>query len=182
MRRRLAASAAVTALAVGVVGCALPAPAEPTELGENYPGTCMPGELSWPTDWLDALYGEDTDVIAGEIVALRLEYVNKTWAWRVRSAAQRTDWFGEQVDDPTFGYEALVTTRDHQLISSRDVTLTEAEQQAGSSAWSAAKESGEKWPSPLVIEMTRVMDNDRAMWRVTTCDTATNEFTTTLIP
>lgn len=121
MRHRLAASAAVTALTLDVAGCALPAPAEPTELGEN-------------------------------------------------------------VDDPTFGYEALVTTRDHQLISSRDVTLTEAEQQSGSGAWSAAKESGEKWPSPLVTEMTRVMENDRAMWRVTTCDTATNEFTTTLIP
>lgn len=184
-RRRLASTAAAVVVAslLACTGCGSTADERSTPLGEDYPGTCLPGTLSWPTDWLDALYGEDTDVIAGPIVGLRLEYLDSGWAWRVRSHAQKADWFGENIDDPSYGYEALVTVRELKLIRSRDVTLTEAEQQTGGSgAWSAAKASGETWPSPLVIDMTRVIDDGAAVWQVTTCDTATNQFHVQTMP
>lgn len=62
-------------------------------------------------------------------------------------------------------------------------STAEAEQQTGGSgAWSAAKASGETWPSPLVIDMTRVIDDGAAVWQVTTCDTATNQFHVQTLP
>ena len=178
MRIGLRIGAVITTALLLCVGCAPAAEDEPRKLGEDYPGTCLPGSLTWPTDFLDGLYGEDFGIIDGEIVGLRLEYVDDQWAWRLRSRAHPRDWSGDPIDDPTAGMESLVTTRDLQLIRSRDVTLTEAEQQpTGTGAWAAAKASGEKWPSPLVIDMSRVMDDGRAAWQITTCDTATNRFT-----
>jgi hypothetical protein len=43
----------------------------------------------------------------------------------------------------------------------------------------AADRAGETYPSPLIIEMARVMDEGSAVWQITTCDTATNEQTVT---
>ncbi|MFG6504536.1 hypothetical protein [Microbacterium sp. P05] len=59
------------------------------------------------------------------------------------------------------------------------MTLTEAEQEVGGhGAYAAAQLSGETWPSPLIVEMVRVMEGETAAWRITTCDTATNELST----
>jgi hypothetical protein len=41
--------------------------------------------------------------------------------------------------------------------------------------YEAARLSGEQWPSPLIIEMARVEESGSPAWRITTCDTETNE-------
>lgn len=152
-----------------------------TELGEDFPGTCMPGELTWPTDFLESL-GSEGDAVDGELVGLRLEYLDDQWAWRLRSHSVGEDWTGDPINDPSAGRETLVTVRELRTLSTREVTLTEAEQQPISTgALSAAVASGEKWPSPLIIDMTRVVDGGGSpAWQITTCDTATGEFTTTV--
>lgn len=61
--------------------------------------------------------------------------------------------------------------------------LTPAEQRpSGTTAYEAAQLSGEKWPSPLIIEMARVMEGDEPAWRITTCNTETNEHTVMILP
>lgn len=175
--RRFVGGGAILAAALIVTGCAT-MPDPPAALGENYPGTCMPAELTWPTDFLEALPSESS-AVGGAVVGLRLEYVGERWAWRIRSVAQRTDIFGERVDDPAAGREALVDVRTLEPFATRDVQLTEAEQTAGSGAYSAADRAGETYPSPLIIEMARVMDEGSAAWQITTCDTRTNEQTVT---
>ena len=171
---RLHVGAAVLVATVAVAGCST-VPDPPDAVGENYPGTCMPAEFSWPTDFLDALPGE-SPAVGGSIVGLRLEYVDSEWVWRLRSADTRDDPFGERVDDPSFGKESIVDVRTMEVVASHETELTEAEQRMlGASAFAAAQQSGEQWPSPLIIEMTRIMDGGMPAWRITTCDTATNE-------
>ncbi|MFB7891711.1 hypothetical protein ACFC1I_05900 [Microbacterium sp. NPDC056044] len=173
-RQRLHAGVVLLLATVAVAGCST-VPEPPDALGENYPGTCMPGELSWPTDFLDGLAGE-SPAIGGTIVGLRLEYVDSAWVWRLRSAATREDLAGDRVDDPSYGKESIVDVRTLEVRASHDIELTEAEQRMpGTSAFAAAQLSGEQWPSPLIIEMSRVMDHGSPAWRITTCDTATNE-------
>ena len=160
---------------VGCSGCAT-VPAAPTAVGENYPGTCLPAELSWPTDFLESLPSE-SDAVGGSIVGLRLEYVDSRWVWRLRSADTRYDVFGEQKSDPSYGRESIVNVRTLETLASQEVELTEAEQQvAGSGILDAAQRSGEQWPSPLIIEMARVIEGGEPMWRITMCNTATNEY------
>lgn len=164
----------VGTLIAGLVltGCST-MPDPPSSVGENYPGTCMPGELSWPTDFLESLPGESA-AVGGAIVGLRLEYIDSQWVWRLRSAGTRYDGFGERVADAASGRESLVTARTLETIATRDTELTQAEQETGGTgALAAAQRSGEQWPSPLIVEMARVMENGRALWRVTTCDTET---------
>ena len=60
--------------------------------------------------------------------------------------------------------------------------LTEAEQSTGNGALAAAMASGEQWPSPLIVEMAREIDGGSAVWRITTCDTETNELSQQTIP
>lgn len=168
MRRRTAALAASAVLLGILVGCSSPPPAAGT-LGEDYPGTCLPDELSWPTDFLDALPGEST----GTVVGLRLEYLDESWAWRVRSVSR--------IDSPR-GEEALLDARTLEKRSAHEIDLTEAEQKADAAgAWTVAQMSGEEYPSPLIIDMTRVIDDGVPAWSVTTCDTETNAQTTTII-
>jgi len=181
------ASAFALAIAVSLVGittgcsagAAMPDP--PQTVGEDYPGTCMPPEFSWPTDFLESLPSESA-AVGGSIVGLRLEYLDEQWVWRVRSAASKTDMWGERVDDPSFGRESIVDVSSFEIRSSGDAQLTEAEQTAGTGALLAAMASGEQWPSPLIVEMTRVLDDGAAVWRITTCDTATNELTEQIVP
>lgn len=185
MKRR-ACVVAVTMI-VGMVGvtagCSATAatPAPPQAVGENYPGTCMPAEFSWPTDFLESLPSE-SEAVGGSVVGLRLEYLDEQWVWRIRSASSATDMWGERVDDPSLGMESIVDVRTFEIRSSGDVPLTEAEQSDGSGALLAAMASGEQWPSPLIVEMARVMDDGDAVWRITTCDTATNELSEQSIP
>lgn len=179
MRRRGALAAAVV-LGLTLAGCATLPPA-PTAVGENFPGTCLPPDFAWPTDFLESLPGE-SDAVAGALVGLRLEYVDERWAWRLRSAATRHDLFGEPVVDPSAGFESLIDVRTHEILASGDVELTAAEQRRDdSSLLEAALGSGEQWPSPLIIEIARVADGAEPVRRVTTCDTATNEHTVTTI-
>lgn len=171
---RVSAYGAMTiALALLCAGCsAFPSP--PARVGDDYPGTCMPAELSWPTDFLESLPGESS-AVGGAIVGLRLEYRDARWVWRVRSLDTERDAFGEQTDDPSFGRESLLDVRTLEPIETRQVELTEAEQRSRApGALGAAQQSGEQWPSPLIIEMARVIQGDTAAWRITTCDPDTN--------
>lgn len=162
-------------------GCST-VPDPPGAVGENYPGTCLPAELTWPTDFLESLPSESS-AVGGSIVGLRLEYVDSEWVWRLRSADTRYDLLGEQKDDPSFGRESVVDVRTLETLASHEVELTQAEQQlSGSSAYDAAQRAGEQWPSPLIIEMARVMESDEPVWRITTCDTATNQTTEMTLP
>lgn len=173
-RPRLLAAALTLGAIASIAACSTVA-AAPEVVGENYPGTCMPPEFSWPTDFLESLPGESA-AVGGAIVGLRLEYVDGAWMWRLRSADTRNDAFGERVDDPGYGKESLVDVRTMEVRATHQVELTEAEQQPGDiGVYDAAQRSGEQWPSPLIIEMARVMDGGKSVWQVTTCDTETNE-------
>jgi len=156
-------------------------PSPPAAVGENFPGTCLPAELSWPTDFLESLPGESS-AVGGRIVGLRLEYVDSDWVWRLRSADTKEDVFGEATHDPSFGRESVVDVRTLEVLSSQEVELTPAEQQAGTSAYDAAQQSGELWPSPLIIEMARVLEDGEPVWQVTTCDTETSEHSVQIMP
>lgn len=173
VRRLLLTGLAGAVLATGA-GCAATVPPPPAAVGDDYPGTCLPAELSWPTDFLESLPGE-SDAVGGSIVGLRLEYVDARWVWRLRSADTAFDAFGEQRDDPAHGREAIVDARTWETLASQEAELTDAEQQdSRTGILAAAQRSGEKWPSPLVIEMARVIEGGAPAWRVATCDTQTN--------
>ena len=179
-RQRLCTGAMILAIAMSCAGCST-VPNPPDAVGDDYPGTCMPPELSWPTDFLESLPGEST-AVGATIVGLRLEYVDDQWVWRLRSVATRHDVFGERVEDPSSGKESLVDVRTLEPLATQDVTLTDAETQpAGIGAYEAANLSGEEWPSPLIIEMARVMEGGAPVWRITTCNTETNEQTVTTL-
>lgn len=159
-------------VALALAGCST-MPSPPAAVGENYPGTCMPPQFAWPSDFLESIPGEVEGV--GTIVGLRLEYVDERWAWRFRSTDSREDMFGEQVNDPSYGREVLRDVETSEIIATQEVELTEAEQNVTTSAYAAAQESGETWPNPLIVEMARVMDDRHAVWQLTMCDTATND-------
>ena len=179
-RQRLCIGAIILAAAMWCAGCST-VPSPPDAVGDDYPGTCMPPELSWPTDFLESLPGESA-AVGGTIVGLRLEYVDDEWVWRLRSVATKYDMFGERVDDPSFGKESLVDVRTLEPIATQDVQLTDAETQlVGIGVYEAAHLSGEAWPSPLIIEMARVLESGAPVWRITTCDTETNEQTVTTL-
>lgn len=178
---RLRASALLVAGVLACAGCSVAMPSPPAAVGDGFPGTCLPSEVSWPSDFLESLPGE-SEAIGGTIVGLRLEWVDSDFVWRLRSADTRVDMFGERVDDPAFGRESLVDVRTLEVITTGETELTEAEQQMnGSSAYSAAQLSGEEYPSPLIVEMARVMEAGSPAWRLTMCDTATNEMTVTTL-
>jgi hypothetical protein len=180
-RSPLYIGAIILVAAVSCAGCST-VPSAPDAVGENYPGTCMPAEFSWPTDFLESLPGESS-AVGGSIVGLRPEYVDSGWVWRLRSVDAKYDVFGEHVDDASFGKESLVDVRTMETLATHQVELTDAEQQlTGSGAYAAAQLSGEQWPSPLIIEMSRVMENGAPVWRITTCDTETNEQSVTTLP
>lgn len=148
---------------------------EPGPLGADYPGTCLPNPFLWASDWLEGFTSE-SDAVGGAVVGLRLEYIDDRWLWRVRSHDSRTDFWGERLDDATAGREALMDVATHDVVASRSVTLTPAEASGQSlSAYSVAVESGEEWPSPVIIELARIEDEAGSAWRVTLCDTETNE-------
>jgi hypothetical protein len=179
--RRLLSVAATVVAVVSCAGCAT-VPSAPAAVGEDYPGTCMPAELSWPTDFLESLAGESS-AVGGSIVGLRLEYVNSEWVWRLRSVDTKHGVLGEQADDPSVGRESVVDVRTLETLATHQVELTPAEQQvAGGSAYDAAQLSGERWPSPLIIEMTRISEDGEPMWPITTCDTETNEHSVVTLP
>lgn len=181
IERALLAAGVTAGTLIGCSACAT-VPDAPAAVGENYPGTCMPAELSWPTDFLESLPGE-SDAVGGSIVGLRLEYVDSRWVWRLRSADTRHDGFGERQDDPSHGSESLVDVRTLETLVSHEVELTEAEQQPTvHGILDAARRSGEGWPSPLIIEMARAVEDGESMWRVTTCDTETNEHSVQVMP
>lgn len=174
MKARLFFGAALAcAMLSACVGCA-PHPSPPALVGENFPGTCLPGELRWPTDFIESLPGESA-AVGGPIVGLRLEYVDSEWVWRLRSAAQRTNVFGDNVSDASFGQDSIVGARSLAVVSSEGTELSPAEQEEGTSAYEAAQLAGEEWPSTLIVEMARVREDDESMWRITTCDTETSE-------
>ncbi|TQJ32232.1 hypothetical protein [Microbacterium sp. SLBN-146] len=174
MTRRLLAAALICAATVATPACSS-IPDAPRVVGEDYPGTCMPAELTWPTDFLESLPGESS-AVGGSIVGLRLEYRDSRWAWRLRSVSAQRDAFGESVADRTSGQESIVDVRTLELLATREVELTEAEQRTDAiGASEAAQLSGEGWPSPLIVDMARVMQGEESVWRITLCDTEANE-------
>lgn len=181
MKLRLSVGASIVAAAVALTACST-VPDAPSAVGEGYPGTCMPAEFSWPTDFLESLPGESS-AVGGSIVGLRLEYIDSRWIWRLRSVDTEHDVFGEPADDPSIGKESIVDVRTLEVLASHQVELAEAEQQMGGrGAYEAAQLSGEVWPSPLIIEMTRVIEGEAPVWRITTCDTGTNEHSVMVLP
>ncbi|MDY0910158.1 hypothetical protein [Microbacterium sp. CFBP9034] len=173
-RARLGLGVGILAATLSMAGCAT-VPDPPDAVGDDYPGTCMPAEFSWPTDFLESLPGESS-AVGGSIVGLRLEYVDSQWVWRLRSRDTQRDTFGEPVDNPSFGRESIVDVRTLETLATREAELTAAEQQTdGSGVYGAAQLSGEQWPSPLIIEMARVTEDGTSVWQITTCDTETNE-------
>lgn len=134
MRQFLSFGVTLMAL-VACSGCST-VPAAPHAVGENYPGTCLPAELSWPTDFLESLPAEPS-AVGGRIVGLRLESVDSAGVWRLRSADTKHD---------------------------------------------AAQQAGERGRSPLISEMVLVVEGDEPAWRITTCDTETNEQTVMTLP
>lgn len=172
-RSRRGRIGATLLVALALVGCST-MPSPPSAVGENFPGTCTPPQFAWPSDFIESLPGETEGI--GTIVGLRLEYLDDdSWAWRVRSPDTREDFFGERVNDPSHGREVFLDAQTLGVIATQEVELTEAEQNLTKSAYDAAQESGETWPSPLIVEMARVMDDGRAVWQLTMCDTATTE-------
>ncbi|HWV48388.1 MAG TPA: hypothetical protein VN035_02935 [Microbacterium sp.] len=176
--RRVSVAALLAATAI-CAACSSVPPA-PTAVGDDFPGSCKPPELTWPTDFLEALPSEGG--VGGTVVGLRLEYIDDEWMWRIRAATDRYDLFGERVDDPSAGQESLLDVRTLEVITKHDVELTEAEQGAKINALDAAMQSGEIWPSPLIIEMARITQDGSSVWQVTTCDTATNEQSVMIVP
>ena len=172
---RMSASGAVVVVATLLCAGCSTVPSPPEAVGEDYPGTCMPAEFSWPTDFLESLSGESS-AVGGSVVGLRLEYVDSEWAWRLRSVNAKQDVFGEQMMDASVGKESLVDVRTLETIATHEVELTEAELQVPTiGAYDAAQRSGERWPSPLIIEMIHVLDGGAAVWQITTCNTETNQ-------
>jgi hypothetical protein len=103
-----------------------------------------------------------------------LEFVDGNWVWRVRSLDPGHDVFGEQVTDPKRGREALIDASTLALITHHAVELSEAElAEPEVSYYDAAQLSGEQYPSPRLIELSRDMDAGRPVWRITTYDTET---------
>ena len=176
---RRVSAAVLLAAAAACTACSSVPPA-PAALGDDFPGSCKPPELTWPTDFLEALPSEGG--VGGNVVGLRLEYIDDKWVWRIRAATDRYDHFGERVDDPSAGQESLLDVRTLEVLTKHDVELTEAEQGAKINALDAAMQSGETWPSPLIIEMTRITEDGSSVWQVTTCDTATNEQSVMIVP
>ncbi|WP_345439338.1 hypothetical protein [Microbacterium gilvum] len=168
-RRRMAVAALLPAAALlaALAGCA-PFPALPDEVA--YPAGGVPSDVAWPSDWLEGFTSE-SDAVGGEIVGMRLEYVDDVWFWRIRSHDPGRDVFDEAVTEPDRGREALVDAATLELVVQRHVTLTEAEMaESGVSAYDAAQRSGEEWPAPRLIELERRMADGHAVWDVTVSD------------
>lgn len=170
-RRRAAVALCASATLGLLTGCtAASAPPAPSALGADYPGTCLPDHFFWPSDFLDSLPGEGG---IGTVVGLRLEYHDDTWMWRVRDAGD---------GEPGWGGERLLDAATMEPGPETRIELSAAEQRPlQTGAWTAAKQSGEQWPSPLIVEMARVETDGGAAWKVTTCDTETNALTSAVI-
>ncbi|MFE6734979.1 hypothetical protein [Microbacterium sp. NPDC057650] len=144
--------------------------------GDEFPPSGVPVAIAWPSDWLEGTAGEDIPGIGGEIVAIRLEYREGHWMWRVTSADPAYDGLDDGLSDPTRGREALLEADTRELVQEHYVTLTEAELKgAEPGILMAARNSGETWPNPRVIELRVVEADGSPVWEATMYDANTRE-------
>ncbi|MER7796400.1 hypothetical protein [Microbacterium sp. NPDC096154] len=175
MRRatRLLLGIAVLAGSLAVTACGARFPELPEAVGEDFPDGAIHTAVAWPSDWLEGLAGE-SEAVGGQIVGLRLEFVDDTWMWRLRSRDPGYDLFGESITEPDRGREALVDAATHEVVAQRHVELTEAELTPGRiAALTAARLSGERYPSPRIVAMESIVEDDGPAWRITLRDTET---------
>lgn len=184
MTRKLAI-ATLLATALLTAGCEAPFPEAPASVGEQYPSGGVPLDVAWPSDWLEGFVAEPNSP-PGPIVGLRLEYTAQRWVWRVRSLDPGRDVFGDSVTEPERGWEALYDASTLAVVREQQVTLTAAELEGADepgriSAAGAARQSGERYPSPRLIELARVEADEGSVWRVTMYDTETGMQSTVVL-
>ena len=168
--------AVVLAGALTLTACGTPLREPPGTVGDDYPAYGVPLDVSWPSDWLSG-YGSEAGAVGAPIVGLRLEYVDDRWVWRVRTIDPGRDLFGEQVTEPDRGSEAFIDASTREVLKHHFVELTDAElAEVELSAYDAAQLSGEAYPSPRLVELTRQLENGRPVWVVTTLDTENGTF------
>lgn len=179
--RRMTASAFLLIAALTTAACAGSFPESPDTIGADYPSDGIPTSVAWPSDWLEGFVGE-SDAVGGSIVGLRLDYIDDTWMWRVRSMDPGVDGFVEQVADQTRGREALIDASTLKLVKQHEVELTEAEQSdVKVSYYDAAQLSGETYPSPRVVGLERTLKDGHSAWTITTCDTSTGRISVAVV-
>jgi len=179
-RRLIIAIFAVLTLPA-LAGCAERMPDPPDRVGEDYPVDGVPTEVAWPSDWLEGFTSE-SDAVGGAIVALRLEYHDDRWMWRVTSHDPKRDWADERVTDPARGREAIIDASDLSLLQDRHVQLPDhalARIEVGTAE--AARLSGETFPSPRLVELELANDGGEPVWNAKLMDIDTGDITETSI-
>ncbi|GAA1528379.1 hypothetical protein [Agromyces terreus] len=173
-------SAWVLSLTLFLAGCSS-FPESPAVIGADYPSSGIPTDVAWPSDWLEGFYGE-SDAVGGPIVGLRLEYVDASWVWRIRSLDPGADVLGQRPRESTRGREALVDASSLALVTQHEVELSEAElADPGVGPYEAAQLSGETYPSPRLIGLELTLVDNHPTWSITTYDTETDAVSVTSV-
>lgn len=182
-RRRIAAAAAFSALALTLSGC-VTVNVPPRESGSgttspsasgphgdsDFPPTGIPTEVRWATDWLEGFASEGNGV-RGEIVAIDLDFENDEWIWEVTS---RFPSGGPTNTTPERGYEAELAADSLTALRSREVTLDSEEQEHPKIGIAeAARISGDTYPSPRLISLSLDRDHGSLVWEATLLDSET---------
>ncbi|WP_440312057.1 PepSY domain-containing protein [Leucobacter chromiireducens] len=182
-RRRIAAAAAFSALALTFSGCVTvnvppresgsgaTSPSASGPHGDNdFPATGIPTEVRWATDWLEGFASEGNGV-RGEIVAIDLDFENDEWIWEVTS---RFPSGGPTNTTPERGYEAELAADSLTELRSREVTLDSEEQEHPKIGIAeAARISGDTYPSPRLISLSLERDRGSLVWEATLLDSET---------
>lgn len=156
-------------------------PESASSIGADYPSSGIPTSVAWPSDWLEGFNGE-SDAVGGPIVGLRLEYVEDTWVWRVRSLDSGVDFLGQRPRESSRGREALVDASTLKLVKHHEVELSEAElAELRVGPYTAAQLSGETYPSPRLVGLELVLVDNHPTWKITTYDTETGAISITSI-
>ena len=179
--RRLLVSVWALSAALSLGACSASFPGSPPSIGADYPNSGIPTSVAWPSDWLEGFVGE-SDAVGGPIVGLRLEYVEDTWMWRIRSLDRGANILGERTKESPRGREALVEARTLELVNQREVELSETElAELSVSYYEAAQLSGETYPSPRLVGLERATGDNRPAWKITTYDTETGAVSVTSV-
>lgn len=135
---------------------------------DDYPKDGIPTSVLWASDWLEGFRGE-SEGSRGTIVAIDLDYERGEWVWEVTSRDP-----GDGKEFPTRGFEAKLAADTLEVLSDREVQLDAddlAETKLGIAE--AARISGEKSPSPRLIELSLDEERGVPVWEATIVDTET---------
>lgn len=135
---------------------------------DDYPKDGIPTSVMWPSDWLEGFMSESAGV-RGTIVAIDLDYDRGEWLWEVTSRDP-----GDGKEFPTRGFEAKLAADTLEVLSDREVQL-DADDLADTKVGiaEAARLSGEKSPSPRLIELSLDEERGVPVWGATIVDTET---------